>query len=154
MTLYPDRRPYWAALVASGLLVLSGLWLAMARGGPAAIAAIAAGCLGLGVAVFALIPSRRYLHLTDRGFLYATNFNPKRVDWSDVARLGVATIDGRDRLAWDYAPHYPADVTARAECRRQTGYEAILPPCCRMRPAPLVRLLDERRRAAAGQTAP
>lgn len=149
-TLYPDRRPAYALAAVVAAIVAIGAWLAV-RSGPIGLVAV-----GVGVAVLIgcaawLVPSRSFLHLTGGGFIYSTRFNPRRVDWRDVARFGVVTIDGEPRVVWDYAPHYPADATDRERTRARTGFEAVLPRCCRMKGEPLAALMDRRRlRAGSG----
>ena len=145
ITLYPDRRPALLVSAAAVAALIAGAWLVVASGTAIGYAAIGVGGLALVGSAAWLSPSRAFLHLTDRGFIYSSAFNPRRVDWLDVRRFGIAKFDGGDRVGWDYAAHYPADVSRRAETKGRIGFEAILPRCCRMRSDRLVALLEERR---------
>lgn len=147
-TLYPDRRPALGLLALAGLVMAGGAWMAWQIGAiPGAIVA-GFGFLVLIGALGWLIPSRSYLHLTDRGFICCRWFRTFRVDWQDVDRFGVATVEDEPRVGYDYAPHYPADVFDRRRTKDRTGFEAILPRCCSLRPEPLADLLNRRIRRA------
>jgi hypothetical protein len=148
ITLYPDRRPAIALVLLGLSSVLLGAWLSWSGWGVPGVAAMVAGAVVALGALIWLIPSRAYLHLTDRSFIYCTAFNPRRVDWADIDRFGVVQEAGGDRVAWDYAPHYPADSISREQTKKRTGFEAILPQCCRMGGNPLAELLDRRKRQA------
>jgi hypothetical protein len=148
ITLYPDRRPALALVLLGLASALLGAWLSWEGWGFAGVAAMVAGAVVALGALIWLIPSRAYLHLTDRGFIYCTAFNPRRVDWADVDRFGVVREPEGDRVAWDYAPHYPADSISREQTKKRTGFEAVLPRCCRMGSTALAELLDRRRREA------
>ena len=139
ITLYPDRRAAISTIVVALGLAGLGAWLAW--GGSATIAGISAvvGALLLIGAMAWLIPSRAYLHLSERGLIYCTFFNPKRVDWVDVDRFAVAPVSGAAQVVWDYASHYPADLLTRQRNKKEIGYEAILPallPVERRAPGP------------------
>lgn len=150
-TLYPDRRPALGLAVLGLASAMAGAWLAWRGWTTAGVSAMAAGLLVLVGAIAWLIPSRAYLHLTDRGFIYCTSFNPKRVDWADVGRFGVVPDPGGSLVAWDYVPLYPADAIPREQTRARTGFEAVLPRrCCHVRGEPLAELLERRRRQASG----
>lgn len=150
MTLYPDRRPATVLAVLAVVAMIGGAWIAW-RGATATGAAVAsAGFLAMIGSLVWLIPSRCYLHLGDRGFTYCSRFNPARIDWIDVERFGLATIEGERRVAWDYAPHYPADMISRERTKKQVGFEAVLPRCCGLSPDALADLLARRKQRSGG----
>ena len=150
MTLYPDRRLAIGLIPLAVLLLLTSAWLAwkvgLSLGGPVAIL----GLLVLIGSMVWLIPSRTYLHLADRGFIACHWFQARRIDWVEVDRFGVVTIDGEPRVAWNYASHYPAEVFERERTKKQTGFEAVLPRCCSMTPEALAALLNRRKQQAIG----
>ncbi|QDV35428.1 hypothetical protein [Tautonia plasticadhaerens] len=149
-TLYPDRRPALGLALLGLCAAMAGAWLAWRGWSFAGVAATVAGAVVLVGALIWLIPSRAYLHLTDRGFIYCTAFNPKRVDWADVARFGVLPGPDGGRVAWDYVPLYPADAISREQTKARTGFEAVLPRCCHLRGDRLAELLERRGGRASG----
>ncbi|RUL87153.1 hypothetical protein [Tautonia sociabilis] len=146
ITLDPRRRIPVSLAMLGGMGIALGAWLAWRGSTASGIALAAPSAVTLLGALAWLIPSRSYLHLTDRGFIYSTAFNPRRVDWADVSRFGVVPAEGADRVAWDFAEHDPAEVDGRRRSKASTGFEAVLPPCCGMSAGPLAELLERRRR--------
>lgn len=149
ITLYPDRTLAIGLAVAAVGLIGLGAWLTWKGGTTVGVAVASLGLFVLIGALVWMIPSRAYLHVGDRAFSYSCSFLPKRVEWADVDRFGVATVDGKPRVAWNFASHYPADVFDRDRTKKQTGFETILPSqCCRHRPESLVDLLNRRKEKA------
>jgi len=153
-TYYPE---HWGAslilLAGLGLLVL-GAWWAITRDGSTGFMVGAVGLLGLIVAGVLLAPSRAFLHLGDDGLTYSLFFNPKRIPWSDIERFGLVEWKGFERIAWDYAPHYPADATARQQSKAAFGHEMILPLRLRKTPTQIVQDLDRRLEAYRPRSGP
>ncbi|CAN5694931.1 hypothetical protein BH23PLA1_BH23PLA1_12820 [soil metagenome] len=149
LTLYPGHWRTWGLLLLSMLGAGVGIGMAW-QGSWVGYVVLVPSSLGVLLGGFWLLPSRAFLHITPEALIYCKGFRAQRLAWRDVERFGVARIGEFDRVAWDYAPHYPAEATRRETLKARIGFEAVLPTdCCRLSSDQLADLLNDRKRRSA-----
>ena len=152
---YPASRRKMAWVFALCVaMVAIGIWMFNEEsGGTRVVAAVIAGFFGCGVlvALVGFLPRASYLRLTESGIEYVSLYRRNFLAWNDVDQFIPIVMHHNQFVAWEYAPGYEKQQTARKVSVAIAGIEAMLPDTYGHSHIELAALLNELR-AKYGRT--
>jgi hypothetical protein len=142
MILHPSKLQAATLVLVSGPLIAIGSFLIHARNGFGWVVVAFFGLLFL-VGLVMAVPGSTFLKISQDGFEMRTLFRSHFIRWSDVREFGVASLESRKMVAFNYSENHKARAALRKINSRLVGFEGALPDAYGLGHEELATLLNE-----------
>jgi hypothetical protein len=130
-TAYPKKGKHLLFVLVSAVFVAIGVFMIQHGEG---MGWFCFGVFGLMLLAFLanLLPGSSYLTVSELGIEYSALFRKHRLQWSEIAEIGVYTIRQHGvpvgtMVGFNYSPHATNPSRARALSKAVSGFEGGLP---------------------------